>query len=88
MNEARKALEKEVDILEMIKSRRFIHMALRHLLDPALHKELEARSKFVEIDTNHETVKLEQDNDLTREVREEQARVNDNNSPVSEIILR
>ena len=54
MNEARKALEKEVDILEIIKSRRFFHIALRHLLKPALHEEFEARSKFFEINTDQQ----------------------------------
>ena len=97
MNEARKALEKEVDILEMIKSRRFFHIALRHLLKPALHEEFEARSKFFEINTDQqhsgETVQIspkqadeQEDNDLNfSEVREEQARVNNNNVPVSKL---
>ena len=34
----------------MIRMRRFIHMALHHLLQPAFYKELEARSKFTEVE--------------------------------------
>ena len=53
MDEARKALEKEVNVIEMIKSRRFVNMALHHLLQPAKHKELKARSHFIEVDSDH-----------------------------------
>ena len=50
METARKALAKEVDIIRLIRSRRFVNSALKHLLDPGLHKDLKAQSKFEEID--------------------------------------
>ena len=50
MDSARTALEKEGDVIRLIKSRRFMHLALKHLLDPALHKELKQRSKLHEVD--------------------------------------
>ena len=46
MEKARTALRKEADIVKIIRSRRFIHMALKHLLNPRLYIELKARSKF------------------------------------------
>ena len=49
MDKARTALKKEVDIVKIIQSKRFIHEALKHLLDPHLHNELKARSKFKEL---------------------------------------
>ena len=50
METARKALAKEVDIIRLIRSRRFVNKALKHLLDPGLHKDLKAQSQFEEID--------------------------------------
>ena len=49
MDKARAALEKEVEIIKLIRSRRFIHMALKHLLDPPLRKKLKQKSKFREV---------------------------------------
>ena len=49
METARKALAKEVDIIRLIRSRRFVHLALKHLLDPPLRKEFKARSQAKEI---------------------------------------
>ena len=49
MDKALAVLEKEVDIVKLIRSRRFMNIALKHLLGPTLHKELKARSKFHEI---------------------------------------
>ena len=49
MQKARESLEKEIDIIEMIRSRRFVNMALKHLLDANLFKELKEKSKFVQI---------------------------------------
>ena len=40
MDEALTALGKEVDIIKMIRSRRFVNLALKHLLEPTLWKEL------------------------------------------------
>ena len=42
-------MEEEVDIIRIIRSRRFIHMALKHLLDPKVHKELEKQCQFLEV---------------------------------------
>ena len=50
MAKARTALETEVDIVKLIKSNRFIHLALKHLLDPQLLKELKSRSKFKDVE--------------------------------------
>ena len=50
MAKARTALEKEVDIVKLIKSIRLIHLALKHLLDPQLLKELKSRSKFKDVE--------------------------------------
>ena len=49
LKEARASLEKEVDILKLIRSRRFVHLALKHLLDPQLRKEFKEKSQFKEI---------------------------------------
>ena len=49
MDQARKTLEKEVDIIEMIRSRRFVHLTLYHLLEPSVRKQLKAESQFVEV---------------------------------------
>ena len=38
MEESRKDLLKEADIIRLIRSRRFVHLALKHLLDPAVRK--------------------------------------------------
>ena len=40
MEQARSALQKEVDVVRLIRSRRFVEIALKHLLDPVLRKEL------------------------------------------------
>ena len=50
MEEAFKKLEKEIDVVKLIRSRRFVHMALRHLLDNSVRKELKAQSRFKKID--------------------------------------
>ena len=49
MDQARASLDKEVDIIKLIRSRRFVHNALKHLLDPALRKELKSQSHFKEV---------------------------------------
>ena len=50
MEKARASLNKEVDIIKLIRSRRFVHAALKQLLDPALRKELKQKSRFEVID--------------------------------------
>ena len=51
MEQARKALEKEVDVIRLIRSRRYFNLALKHLLDPEVVKELKSRSLLKEIDS-------------------------------------
>ena len=51
MEKARDSLVKQVEIMKMIQSMRFVRLALKHLLDPALRKELKTQSKFQEIDS-------------------------------------
>ena len=46
MEKAREALEKEVDIVRLVRSRRFVHMALKHLLDPKTRKEMKVRCQL------------------------------------------
>ena len=50
MEKSREALLKEADIIRLIRSRRFVHLALKHLLDPGLRKTLKSQSQFREID--------------------------------------
>ena len=49
MKNARLALEKEIDIVQMIRSRRFVHAAIKHIIEPEVLKELKLRSKFKEV---------------------------------------
>lgn len=46
---ARQRLEQEVNIIDIIKSRRYFHMALRHLLPQSKQEELLEKSRFVHI---------------------------------------
>ena len=50
LDKARQALEKEVDIFTMIKSRRYFHMALRYLLPKQVRLDLKRVSHYVVID--------------------------------------
>ena len=45
LKEAREALRKEADIVKLIRSRRFVHLALKHLLDPQHRKQLKLMSQ-------------------------------------------
>ena len=38
-------LGKEIDIIGMIQSRRYVHLALKHLLEPETIKELKIKSE-------------------------------------------
>ena len=49
MDKARKQLEREVDIVEIVRSRRYFHMALKHLLTPSVRKDLKTRSQVSSI---------------------------------------
>ena len=50
MARARALLEEEKDIVKIIRSRRYLHMAIKHLLDAPLRKELKQLSHFREVD--------------------------------------
>lgn len=52
MEKARVSLQKEVDIVEMVRLKRYVHLALKHLLDTQLRKDLKARSQFYEVLVN------------------------------------
>ena len=58
MENARASFEKEVEIMKMIRSKRFVHLALKHLLDPVLHKQLKTLSKFQEINSEQKVSTL------------------------------
>lgn len=47
---AREALEKEINIISLIKSRRYFHMALRCLLSQEQRLNLKDISQFVVVD--------------------------------------
>ena len=46
MEEARAALEKELDFTRMIRSRRYVHLALKNLLDTQVRKKLKLESQY------------------------------------------
>ena len=50
MEKFRDALSKEADIIRLIRSQRFVHLALKHLLDPGVRKKLKSQSQLKEID--------------------------------------
>ena len=52
MEEARAALDKEIDLIKLVQSKRYFHWALKHLLDPPIRKELKQRSKLVSLDSD------------------------------------
>ena len=69
MERARAALEKEVDVIQMIRTRRFVLMALKHLLDPALHKELKSQSQALELDTQRTGLPVLEDKSVEKRSR-------------------
>ena len=50
LDKARAALDKEMNVIKLIRSSRYFHLALKHLLDPQVRKELKKESQFREID--------------------------------------
>ena len=48
-------MEKEIDIIELIKSRRFFKLALKHLLTKEMRMQLKERSRYLLIDPEKET---------------------------------
>ena len=59
------ALLKEMDITQMIRTRRFVHLALKHLLDTHKRKEFKTISKLKEI-------RVVKDSKLQKEINEEE----------------
>ena len=54
MEKARDALKKEVDIVKIIRYRRFVYKALEHLLDADVIKVLKEKSRIKEINTEED----------------------------------
>ena len=69
MERARAALEKEVDVIQMIRTRRFVLMALKHLLDPALHKEFKSQSQALQLDTQRTGLPVQEDKSVEKRSR-------------------
>ena len=46
MEEARAALEKELDFTRIVRSRRYVHLALKNLLDTQVRKKLKLESQY------------------------------------------
>ena len=46
MQEAREALANEIDIIRMLQTRRFYHLAFKHLLDAPIRKQIEQQSEY------------------------------------------
>ena len=63
MEQARASLSKEVDIIKLVRSRRFVHKALKHLLDPVLRKELKSQSMHREIEVSEQAAQKEVSNE-------------------------
>ena len=43
---ARETLSNEIDIIRMLRTRRFYHLALEHLLDAPVRKQIELQSEY------------------------------------------
>ena len=54
MEKVRSALKKEVDVVKLIRAQRFMHLALKHILDPSLRKELKSQSQLKEVQIDEE----------------------------------
>ena len=54
IQKARAALEKEIDVLELVKSMRFFRMAIKRLLSKDEISKLKERSQFFTIDPDDE----------------------------------
>ena len=54
-------MDKEIDIIEMIKSSRFFHLALHKLLSHKDRLDLKERSRYIMIDPDSHEVKLKQE---------------------------
>ena len=58
IQKALEALNQEIDIIELIKSRRYFKMALRHLLPPKVRMELKERSRYISVDPDAPETKI------------------------------
>ena len=52
---------KEIDVIELIKSRRFFKLALKHLLTKEVRMQLKERSRYLCIDPDKETTNSSND---------------------------
>ena len=59
MIKARERISKQVDIIKMIQTSRFVELALKSLIEPQLRKDLKKRSKFEEVDLKAKKVVTE-----------------------------
>ena len=50
MANARNALEKDIDIVKMIRQIRFFNLALNHLLSVEMIKDMKSKSKLISIE--------------------------------------
>ena len=55
INKAIKKMDKEIDIIEMIKSRRFFKLAFRELLPAKKRMELKEKSRYIMVDPDNDT---------------------------------
>ena len=55
---ARENLLKEINIIEIVKSRRFFHKALKLLLSKKKRMELKERSRYISIDPDEDDKKI------------------------------
>ena len=55
IDKARKIMDAELNIIDIVKSRRYFHLALKHLLSKHKRKELRDKSAFTEIDPSGES---------------------------------
>ena len=52
---------KEIDVIELIKSRRFFKLALKHLLTKEVRMQLKERSRYICINPDKETTSASND---------------------------
>ena len=65
---ARKALEKEMDIIELLKSRRFYHYAFEKLLTPEQYQEMKERSEYEILEPDETFTESVEDSEVKNDV--------------------
>ena len=70
LESACKALEKEVDIVKIIRSKRLVHIALKHLLLPEVYKKFKHQSRFTKISPNQSEPLQSADKDVSIELEQ------------------